>query len=65
MKTLRICALLIISVVVVNAQDDSEVIKMLERQNESLRHRLDVVEKMIDDQLWDTKVGDLAYVDKV
>ena len=45
--------------------DIAEVIKKLESQNEMLRHRLDVVEKMIDDQLWVTKVGDVAHVDKV
>ena len=45
--------------------NSDEVLKALEKQNESMRHRLDVVEKMIDDQLWVTKVGDLAYVDKV
>lgn len=42
-----------------------DVVKKLESQNDMLRHRLDVVEKMIDDQLWVTKVGDVAYVDKV
>ena len=50
------------------AQDGNEldeVVKKLESQNEYLRHRLDVVEKMIDDQLWVSKVGDVAYVDKV
>ena len=46
-------------------QDISQVIKKLEAQNDMLRHRLDVVEKMIDDQLWVTKVGDVAHVDKV
>jgi dipeptidyl aminopeptidase/acylaminoacyl peptidase len=48
-------------------QDSSleDVVKKLESQNDMLRHRLDAVEKMIDDQLWDTKVGDVAYVDKV
>ena len=66
MKKLSLLSLLVLSFLFSVAQDDkSEVIKMLEKQNESLKHRLDVVEKMIDDQLWVTKVGDLAYVDKV
>ena len=46
-------------------QEVAKVIEKLESQNEMLRHRLDVVEKMIDDQLWVTKVGDVAHVDKV
>jgi len=36
------------------------------RQNEyNLQHRLDILEKKIDDVLWYEKVGDLAFVDKV
>lgn len=46
-------------------QAKDTVIKVLQQQNEMLRHRLDVVEKMIDDQLWFNKVGDIAFVDKV
>lgn len=67
MKYLGIIALLVLSGLSVVAQDNpkSDELKALEKQNDYLRHRLDVVEKMIDDQLWVTKVGDLAYVDKV
>lgn len=67
MKYLGIIALLVLSGMNVFAQDNpkSDELKALEKQNDYLRHRLDVVEKMIDDQLWVTKVGDLAYVDKV
>jgi dipeptidyl aminopeptidase/acylaminoacyl peptidase len=32
---------------------------------EALDHRLDVLEKEIDDVLWYDKVGDIAYIDKV
>jgi dipeptidyl aminopeptidase/acylaminoacyl peptidase len=32
---------------------------------EALNHRLDVVEKKIDDIYWYNKVGDIAYIDKV
>ncbi len=42
-----------------------EAIKRVERQFESLNHRLDVVEKMIDDVQWFNRVGDVAYVEKV
>lgn len=47
------------------SENVESIIKKLESHNEYLRHRLDVVEKMIDDQLWVTKVGDVAHVDKV
>jgi dipeptidyl aminopeptidase/acylaminoacyl peptidase len=37
----------------------------LDTNFESLRHRLDVLEKKIDDVLWFERVGDVAIVDKV
>ncbi|MCP5048057.1 MAG: S9 family peptidase, partial [bacterium] len=37
----------------------------MEKRFRSLRHRLDVIEKVTDDILWYHKVGDLAYIDKV
>ncbi|MGB8952014.1 MAG: alpha/beta fold hydrolase [Candidatus Aminicenantales bacterium] len=43
----------------------SDELKYLRQQFESLEHRLDVLEKVIDDVLWYHKVGDVAYVDKV
>ena len=33
--------------------------------NENLEHRLDVLEKNIDDVLWFQRVGDVAFIDKV
>lgn len=42
-----------------------ELYRKMERQFESLHHRLDVLEKATDDVLWYHKVGDIAYVDKV
>ena len=42
-----------------------EAIRRVERQFESLNHRLDVVEKMIDDVQWFNRIGDVAYVEKV
>lgn len=38
---------------------------IITRQFENLNHRLDVLEKKIDDVLWYDKVGDVAFVDKV
>ena len=40
-------------------------LQRLERNFESLRHRLDVLQKVIDDVLWYNRVGDVAWVDKV
>jgi len=42
-----------------------EKLNQLERRFESLGHRLDVLQKSIDDVLWFHKVGDIAFVDKV
>lgn len=65
-KALFTIAMAIFVTVAVGQETNLEdVVKKLESQNDMLRHRLDVVEKMIDDQLWVTKVGDVAYVDKV
>jgi dipeptidyl aminopeptidase/acylaminoacyl peptidase len=45
-------------------EEDKEI-ELLEKKFENLRHRLDVLEKSIDDVLWYHKVGDMAYIDKV
>jgi dipeptidyl aminopeptidase/acylaminoacyl peptidase len=37
----------------------------LEQINSTLHHRLDVLEKRIEDLLWFERVGDVAYVDKL
>ena len=37
----------------------------LERKFEALNHRLDDLEKAVDDVLWSDKVGDVAVIDKV
>lgn len=40
-------------------------IKEVENSFSSLDHRLDVIEKNIDDLLWFDRVGDVAFVDKI
>ena len=47
------------------AQDNSEVLKKLEKQNEYLEHRLDVLVKKIDDVIWRQHIEDVAFMDKV
>lgn len=37
----------------------------LKKYNENLDHRLDVLEKMVDDLIWWERVGEVAFVDKV
>lgn len=44
--------------------DLREVIKELKKNNENLQHRLDAIEKSIDDIQWFNKVGDVAFIDK-
>ena len=45
--------------------NQGDVVRQLHRSMEDLSHRLDVLEKAVDDVLWYHKVGDIAYVDKV
>jgi dipeptidyl aminopeptidase/acylaminoacyl peptidase len=40
-------------------------LESLKSHNEKLRHRLDVLEKMIDDIIWFERVDDVAFIDKV
>ena len=45
--------------------DLNTINKNMQRDNENLRHRLDQLEKTVDDILWYKKVGDIAHVDKL
>lgn len=40
-------------------------IESLQSNDKNLRHRLDVLEKKIDDVLWFQRIGDAAFIDKV
>jgi dipeptidyl aminopeptidase/acylaminoacyl peptidase len=44
---------------------ESEEYKLLKNRFENLQHRLDILEKTVDDVLWYHKAGDIAYIDKV
>lgn len=48
-----------------NAQQLDQIEESLDRIERSLQHRLDVLEKKVDDLLWFKRVGDIAYIDKV
>lgn len=46
-------------------QDEKTELEKLIDANENLDHRIDRIEKLIDDVLWYNKVGDIAHVDKL
>ena len=67
MKKLILLSLLIITPSL-QPQTDTILVQKLDsllNYNESLEHRLDVLEKNIDDILWFQKVGDVAFIDKI
>lgn len=54
--------------VATNSQIDSIIISKIDsllKYNENLEHRLDVLQKNVDDILWFQLVGDVAFIDKV
>ncbi len=48
-----------------NTKELKTVISNLEEINSTLHHRLDVLEKNIDDLMWFQRLGDVAYIDKL
>ena len=42
-----------------------ESLESLKQDNQNLRHRLDEIEKAIDDILWFNRLGSVAFIDKV
>ncbi len=60
--------LLFISAVSLNAQNHNPVqeeIKDLKKYNSNLDHRMDRLQKMVDDLIWFERVGDVAHIDKL
>ena len=47
-----------------NGKDDTTD-KLIQNKFQSLNHRLDQLEKAVDDLLWYQKVGDVAVIDKL
>ena len=45
--------------------DKDKIIKKMEDQMDYMYHRMNELEKVIDDVLWYNKVGDVAHIDKV
>ncbi len=55
-----------LSTMLIRADDKSDTeYEILERQLENLLHRLDMLEKAVDDILWYDRAADIAYIDKV
>ncbi|HOJ38697.1 MAG TPA: prolyl oligopeptidase family serine peptidase [Ignavibacteriales bacterium] len=54
---------LLVSFVILLAQQDTQ--KIIEQNFENLSHRLDEIQKLIDDNLWFNRVGDVAFIDKL
>ncbi len=69
MKIVKLVLMILIVPIVlfaqVNSNNDTETIKQLKKNNENLQHRLDVLEKKIDDVIWFERLKDVAFVDKV
>jgi len=67
MKKLILLLILIITPSILSQTDTILVQKLdsLLNYNESLEHRLDVLEKNIDDVLWFQRVGNVAFIDKI
>ncbi len=67
MKNIALLFLLVLLGVSAAAQSDDlkSEIKKLQNYNTNLDHKIDRLEKLIDDVLWYNKVGDIAHVDKL
>ena len=69
LKTLLVAAAIFCLNGIVRAQHENtelmNAINEVNRNFDALSHRLDVIEKNIDDLLWFDRVGDIAFIDKV
>jgi dipeptidyl aminopeptidase/acylaminoacyl peptidase len=67
MKRLLVLFIILLPVLTYSQEDKSQkdVISKLENDNVELNHRLDQLQKMVDDNLWFNRLEEFAYVDKV
>jgi dipeptidyl aminopeptidase/acylaminoacyl peptidase len=65
LSSITILVLIISQLLFSQSQSKDETINQLKRMNEDLEHRLDILEKKIDDVLWFERLKDYAFVDKV
>ncbi len=65
---LKLLAILLFVFITSYGQDVADVkavVDQIKKNESNLEHRLDQLSKQIDDLMWEQKVGDIAYVDKV
>ncbi|MGB4203991.1 MAG: alpha/beta fold hydrolase [Bacteroidales bacterium] len=67
LKVFMLPAFIIASTMFTYAQVDNEqkIIELINKKFEDLGHRLDMIDKSIDDLAWYNRIGDIAYIDKV
>lgn len=65
MKYFLSLLLFLISVQVFAQTDKDKIIQKLENDNYNLKHRLDILERQLDDLIWYERIGNTAFVDKV
>ena len=46
-------------------QQEDRIIELINQKFDDLRHRLDQIDKAVDDLAWFNRLGDIAYIDKV
>lgn len=63
--TAIVCSIAILIPLVQLHSQSNDTEKSLQRIENTLKHRLDLLEKQVDDILWHKRVGDVAFVDKV
>jgi dipeptidyl aminopeptidase/acylaminoacyl peptidase len=62
---LIVVVLLFTGFVTVREISNAELMKEIQKNDYLLKHRLDALDKRIDDVLWFNRVGDVAHIDKV
>jgi dipeptidyl aminopeptidase/acylaminoacyl peptidase len=68
MKNITLFLLTLIFISVQSFGQNENLVNQIEQlttDNDNLDHRIDRIEKMIDDVLWYNKVGDIAHIDKL
>ena len=65
MKKILYTTIILLALMVSVSAQNTETVKLLKASDENLQHRLDRLEKMIDDLMWHERLGDIAHVDKV
>ena len=67
LRTAMLLAVMAVAAPLLQAQNNKEdqIIELINQKFDDLHHRLDIIDKSIDDLAWFNRLGDLAYIDKV